>query len=215
MAPKWWLDLGAERRKNGRLWHVQADVSTTRDHVSGRLRCSFRVGRAAQTRSFASRPAKIASWALPRWRFHGMLLGWNLRRQSDRLWKSTVRSCHARCAAPHASPAPSAGTWIPGAAPALLRPGWSNAVTSAALEAAGFSTGGSGRAACGLWPGHSPWELRAAQSRQARRPEERRSSRPRAPLWAAFDHAVGPAMARLPTQPRPKSVSHARLSSPG
>ena len=61
MAPKWWLDLGVERRKNGRLWHVQADVSTTRDHVSGRLRCSFRVGRAAQTRSFASRPAKIAS----------------------------------------------------------------------------------------------------------------------------------------------------------
>ena len=88
-------------------------------------------------------------------------------------------------------------------------------MTSAALEAAGFSTGGSGRAACGLWPGHSPWELRAAQSRQARRPEERRSSRPRAPLWAAFDHAVGPATARLPTQPRPKSVSHARLSSPG
>eukprot|EP00964_Phaeocystis_antarctica_P063719 scaffold38264_cov61-Phaeocystis_antarctica.AAC.6 len=131
-----------------------------------------------------------------------MLLDWNLRRQSARLWKSTVRSCHARCAAPQASPAPSAGTWTPGAAPALLRPG-------RRLAPAPEAEGGRPVARPLL-----PWELRAAQSHQARRPEEAQQP-PSGPSREASNHAAAPATARLPTQPRLKRVSHARLSSPG
>jgi hypothetical protein len=172
--------------------------------------------------------------------------GWNLRRQSARLWKSTVRSCQARCAAPHASPAPSAGTWTPGAAPALLTPGRSNAAasagssTSAAWEAAGSSTRGRGRAACdsalplGATRRPEPPGAAAALRRRSSRPEEAQQppsgteqppsgteqppsgteQPPRYGQGGASDHAAVPATARLATQPRPKSVSHARLSSP-
>ena len=145
-----------------------------------------------QPRPKASRPgrplgvSRAVAVGPPRRRrhFHDMRPGWNLRRQSARLWKSTVRSCQARCAAPHASPAPSAGTWTPGAAPALLTPGRSNAAasagssTSAAWEAAGSSTRGRGRAACGsaLPLGATrrpePPGAAAALRRRSSRPEE-------------------------------------------
>eukprot|EP00964_Phaeocystis_antarctica_P039296 scaffold22481_cov49-Phaeocystis_antarctica.AAC.1 len=65
-------------------------------------------------------------------------------------------------------------------------PGWSKAGTSAGLEAASSSSRGSGWAPRGP---ASPWEYRAAQSRQAR-PEEAQE-----PSWgtgkgSTFDHAA-------------------------
>ena len=68
-------------------------------------------------------------------------------------------------------------------------PEWSQAVESAATGAAGSSTRGSGWAPRGP---ASSWEYRAAQSRQARALERRRSRAGAPPRGGHFEHAAVP-----------------------